>query len=53
MGTLFQSKGRSLLQHIPPMLEEEKDIVPRAQLSEGRMVDDEEKTKEQPLAILE
>ena len=54
MATMFQSKRRTLFQHMLSILEEEQESgCAWNMVGERRMVDDEERNKEQLLAILE
>ena len=53
MVTVFQSKRRTLFQHMHGILEEEQENdCAWNMVGERRMVDNEERNKEQPLALL-
>lgn len=53
MVTVFQSKRRTLFQHMHGILEEEQENDCAWNMVGERMVDNEERNQEQPLAILE
>lgn len=54
MVTGFQSKRRTLFQHMHCILEEEQENDCAGNMvGERRMVDNEERNKKQPLALLE